>query len=89
MKLIRKFKLGHLFFKFIQGTTLEAGPFNTSKLLADEMYRLKMIELYREGLNKDLETVDKAKEAVWYSYKTGMEPTKLELVKFLSKGEVA
>jgi hypothetical protein len=84
MKLIRKFRIGHLYFKYVQGTPLESSGHNTSKLLALELLKRGMIELYRENRD-DLEVTTDIKQAVWYSYRTGMEPTKTELVKLLTK----
>jgi hypothetical protein len=89
MKLIRKFKLGHLYFKYVQGTPLEKTPFNTSKLLAAEMLRQGMIELYCENENEEIEITNTALNAHCYSYKTGMEPTKMELIKLLTKENAA
>jgi hypothetical protein len=83
MKLIRKFKIGHLYFKYVQGTPLEASEHNTSKLLALELLKRGMIELYCENKNEGLDVTHEVSRAQWYSYKTGMEPTKAELIHIL------
>lgn len=69
----RQFKLGHLYFKFIRGTSLQSTGMKAtdlSKILID----LGWIEVFEE--------VD---GQTYYVFKTGMEPTRIQVIDALKK----
>jgi hypothetical protein len=82
----RKFRIGHLFFKYVQGTPLERSKFNTSKILGAELHARGLIELYRERESGELETVDRVERATWYGYSRAGERTPKEIETMFLKG---
>lgn len=80
---MRRFKIGHLFFKYVQGTPLEYSLFNTSMKLAAELQRRGLIKLYHVQQG-GLVPTDSAKLATWYGYNKAL--VKYEVIAMLSGG---
>jgi hypothetical protein len=76
----RKHRIGHLFFKHVQGTNLEKSDFNSSLKLAHELKGRGLIDLFNEAG----ETVESVKHASWYRYNKTL--TNKELETMLLKG---
>jgi hypothetical protein len=78
MRTCRKFRIGHLFFKHVQGTPLERSTFNTSLSLGRELKRRGLINLYDDAGGD----VSDIKNAVWFSYTQLLNNKELENLLF-------